>query len=256
MSSFPRRFRRLKLRGSCTQAAYGRNMKCAVDLHIHSCLSPCGDELMTPNNIVNMAKLKGLDMIAIADHNTARHLPAFEKVAQRVGVALLPAMELCAREEVHILSYFRTVAEALAFSDEVYRHLPPFKNRPELFGRQMELDENDDFVREEERLLISALDLSVDALAEKISAAGGLAVPAHINRGANGILQALGFIPADVKFSAYEVVKGMALSEKAIPELKTLHSSDAHYLENILEREVYLEMDAPSPNAFFSFING
>ena len=31
------------------------------DLHIHTALSPCGDMDMTPNNIVNMAQLKGLD---------------------------------------------------------------------------------------------------------------------------------------------------------------------------------------------------
>jgi PHP family Zn ribbon phosphoesterase len=226
-------------------------MRCAVDLHIHSCLSPCGDALMTPNNIANMAKLKGLDMIAVADHNTARQLPAVEKAAQRAGLALLPAMELCSREEVHILSYFRTVDAALAFSDEIYAHLPPVKNRPALFGYQTELDEDDEFVREEERLLISALDLSVDELARRIDRAGGLAVPAHINRGANGILQALGFLPPGVKFCALEVARDMPLPEIGMPNIKFLYSSDAHYLENILEREVYLDLESTNSEAFF-----
>ena len=36
-------------------------MEYFADLHIHSCLSPCGDEDMTPANICGMAKLKGLD---------------------------------------------------------------------------------------------------------------------------------------------------------------------------------------------------
>lgn len=229
-------------------------MRCAVDLHIHSCLSPCADELMTPNNIVNMAKLKGLDMIAVADHNTARQLPAIEKVAGRAGVSLLPAMELCSREEVHILSYFRTVVSALAFSDEIYCHLPPIRNRPAIFGHQIERDENDDFVREEERLLISATDLSVDALAQKIIAAGGLAVPAHINRGSNGILQALGFLPPGVKFSALEVSRDMPLPEIGMPSIKTLYSSDAHYLENILEKVVFLDLISPDPESFFSLM--
>lgn len=229
-------------------------MRCAVDLHIHSCLSPCGDELMTPNNIVNMAKLKGLNMIAVADHNTARQLPAVEKVANRVGVALLPAMELCSREEVHILSYFRTVEAALRFSDEVYKHLPPVRNRPELFGPQIVLDENDEYVRQEDRLLISALDLSVDELANRILGAGGLAVPAHINRGANGILQALGFLPPDVKFSALEAVRDMPMPEIGMPNIKILYSSDAHYLENILEKVEYLDLVSPDAEGFFSLM--
>ena len=40
------------------------------DFHIHSALSPCGDADMTPNNIVGMASIKGLDAIAVSDHNT------------------------------------------------------------------------------------------------------------------------------------------------------------------------------------------
>lgn len=137
-------------------------MKFAVDLHMHSCLSPCGDMDMTPNNLVNMAKIKGLDMIAVADHNTALQLPAVEKVAREVGVQLLPAIELNTREEVHMLSYFQTVEEAVDFSREIYEYLPPVKNRAALFGQQAIMDEDDEITGEEERLLISALDLSVE----------------------------------------------------------------------------------------------
>ena len=231
-------------------------MKCAVDLHIHSCLSPCGDELMTPNNIVNMAKLKGLDMIAVADHNTAMHLPAIAKVASEAGLALVPAMELTTREEAHLLAYFRTVAEAVAFSDRIYEYLPGIRNKPDLFGAQIQLDEEDEPVREEEKLLISALSLSIDRLTEWILEMGGLAVPAHINRGANGILQALGFLPPEVPFSALEVTAGLPLPHKGIPEkLPQLHSSDAHYLENILERTEFLSLHACAPDDFFSYIS-
>ena len=51
-------------------------MNIYCDLHIHSCLSPCGDALMTPNNIVGMAYIKELDAIAVCDHNACRNLPA------------------------------------------------------------------------------------------------------------------------------------------------------------------------------------
>lgn len=229
-------------------------MKYAVDLHIHSCLSPCGDELMTPNNIVGMCKLKELDMIAVTDHNTAMHLPAVKAVADVMGLAILPGMELTTREEAHLLAYFCTVDEALAFSQEIYPFLPAIENRPDLFGPQTQLNEDDEPVREEERLLISALDLGVDELAPMILARGGLAVPAHINRGANGILNALGFLPPHLPFSALEIAREMPLPSKGIPDLPVLHSSDAHYLENILEREVFLELEEPSPGAFFQSI--
>lgn len=229
-------------------------MKYAVDLHIHSCLSPCGDELMTPNNIVNMAHLKGLDMIAVADHNTARQLPAVARVAKAVGVGLLPAMEITTMEEVHLLAYFRTVEAAVEFSDAIYPHLPPIMNRPAIFGEQLELDEDDEPVRSEEKLLISALDLSINELTEMILASGALAVPAHINRGSNGLLQALGFIPPGAAFSALEVSIGMPLPHKGMPDMAHLHSSDAHYLENIFERQEFLNMDSPDPDGFFRMI--
>ena len=42
-------------------------MNIYYDFHIHSCLSPCGDDDNTPNNIVNMALIKGLNAIALSD---------------------------------------------------------------------------------------------------------------------------------------------------------------------------------------------
>ena len=209
---------------------------------------------MTPNNLVNMAKIKGLDMIAVADHNTAMQLPAVEKVAREVGVALLPAIELNAREEVHLLSYFPTVGDAVDFSREIYEYLPPVKNRAALFGQQAMMNEDDEITGEEDKLLISALNLSVDELTERVLSRGGLAVPAHINRGNNGILQALGFLPPNVPFSALEVSVGLPLPHKGIPELCQLHSSDAHYLENIFERTEFLDLNECTPQGFFEMI--
>ncbi len=222
---------------------------------MHSCLSPCGDQLMTPNNIVRMAQLKGLDMIAVSDHNTAMHLGAIEKVAREVGIGLLPAMELTTREEVHLLAYFEQVEAAREFSRKIYEHLPPIKNRPEFFGPQVELNEEDEPVREEERLLISALDLGIDQLTEEIRAAGGLAVPAHVNRGNNGILNALGFIPPGAGYAVLEVCPTLPLAHKITTE-RVLHSSDAHQLGDILERVEYLELSAPTPEAFFNWARG
>ena len=231
-------------------------MKCAVDLHMHSCLSPCGDMDMTPNNIVNMAKIKGLDMIAVADHNTARQLPAIKRVADEIGVAILPASELNTRDEVHMLAYFRTVEEALSFSDYIYEYLPPVKNKPSVFGQQAIMDDDDEITGEIEKLLINALDLSIDDLVEMLNERGALAVPAHINRGNNGILNALGFLPPGAKFSALEVKIGFPLPHKGMPKLKHLHSSDAHYLEDIFEATEFLDLPECSANGFFDYILG
>ncbi len=229
-------------------------MRCAVDLHIHSCLSPCGDELMTPNNIVGMCKLKELDLIAVTDHNTAMHLPAIKAVADVMGLQIVPGLELTTREEAHLLAYFRTVDEAVAFSKEIYEFLPDIPNRPDLFGPQTELSEDDELVREEGKLLISALTKGVDELVPMILSRGGLAIPAHINRGSNGILNALGFLPPDLAFSGLEIARELPLPGRGIPDLPVLHSSDAHYLENISEREIFLELPEASANGLFESI--
>lgn len=221
---------------------------------MHSCLSPCGDMDMTPNNIVNMCKLKGLDMIAVTDHNSAGQLQPIKLIADALGIGLLPGMELTTAEDAHMLAYFRTVEEAQAFSDEIYAHLPPIKNKASLFGVQAYMNDDDEIIHEEERLLISALDLSIDELFRRVTELGGLAIPAHINRGSNGILQALGFLPPEIPFPALEVSIGLPLPHKGIPDVKQLHSSDAHYLENIFERTEFLELDAPTPDAFFDYI--
>ncbi len=150
-------------------------MECLFcDLHIHSCLSPCGDALMTPNNIVGMAFIKGLDVIAVCDHNSARNLPAVKAAADLMNVLLLPGMELTTREEAHMLCYFRTVQACMAFGEEIYAHLAPTPNDERFFGRQQVMNEQDEEIGVEERLLIGALDLPFEACAARIHAAGGL----------------------------------------------------------------------------------
>ena len=210
----------LRLRGRRAQ-----EMNIAVDLHMHSCLSPCGDELMTPNNIVNMALIKGLDIIAVCDHNTARHLPAIARVAEEAGLPLLPGMEITTAEEVHLLAYFSSVDKALEFSDYIYPHLPPIPNRPEFFGEQTLLDSEDEPVETEPRLLLTALDLTIGKLTRDINAAGGLEVS--------------NAVPApDCDTGAY----------------KLLYSSDAHCLENIAEREYFLNVPECSSKGLFEYL--
>ena len=83
-------------------------MKLYYDLHLHSCLSPCGDIDMTPNNLVNMAALQGLDGIALSDHNTAKNLTSVLQVAEHVWGLVIPAIVVCPREWVHVPCLFET----------------------------------------------------------------------------------------------------------------------------------------------------
>jgi len=223
------------------------------DLHIHSCLSPCGDDLMTPNNIARMAYIKGLDVIALTDHNTAGNLPATEKVCRLLGVGFLPGMELTTQEEAHLLAYFPTVGHALSFSDEIYPFLPEIPNRPALFGKQTALDENDEPLYEEPKLLISALSLSLEEVIDRVHANGGLPVPAHINRGANGLLNVLGFLPPGLRVSALEVTRALPCPVD-LSGYRVLFSSDAHTLEDILERGETIEVCEISAQAVFHHI--
>ena len=231
-------------------------MNIYCDLHIHSCLSPCGDMLMTPNNIVGMAFIKQLDAIAVCDHNTAENLPAVKEVADMMGVTLLPGMELTTREEAHMLAYFPDVDSALRFSRLVHEHLPPVVNRPEFFGRQVIMNSQDEEVGEEERLLISALDWSFEECERQIHLHSGLCVPAHINRGSNGVLNALGFLPGGAKYDALEVSDAVAMPPVDLSGYRTMRSSDAHYLENILEPTFQLEVREKSTQALFDAIAG
>lgn len=226
------------------------------DLHIHSCLSPCGDSLMTPNNIVGMAFIKKLDVIAVCDHNTARNLPAVKEAADLMNVLLLPGMELTTREEAHMLCYFRDIERCMAFGEEIYRLLPPVPNNEKFFGRQQVMNAQDEEIDVEERLLISALDLSFEACARRIREAGGLCVPAHINRGASGVLGALGFLPSGVHYDALEISRAAPPPAIDTSGYRILHSSDAHALGHILEPEFVLEVRERTVEAVFDAIAG
>ena len=226
-----------------------------VDLHIHSCLSPCADEDMTPANICGMAHIKGLDAIAVTDHNTARNLPYVKEAADYYGLILLPGMEITTKEEVHLLGYFRDVETAVEVGEIFSSHLPPMKNKPDYFGNQWVMNTDDEVVDVEERLLIGATDLDLAECTRIIREHGGAAVPAHINRG-HGLLVNLGLFPEEPDFPVVEVRPELPVNEKLITGKRRLWSSDAHYLGDILEAVSELDTDRFSLGGLFDFVNG
>jgi len=225
------------------------------DFHIHSALSPCGDEDMTPNNIVNMAKLCGLDAIAVSDHNSVKNAKAAIEAGKRIGLTVLPAMEVETEESVHILTLYPDMESAEEAAKAVYNALPDIKNRPEIFGRQLIMDADDNITGIEERLLISPTSLSVNSLFDMVKSVGGLFIPAHIDRHSYSILTALGFMPQDLDIKMVEISKNttdLTAYLESRPELKKyriLRNSDAHYLDQLSERDAFLDTD----NAFNLF---
>ena len=222
-------------------------MKMFYDLHIHSTLSPCGDDEMTVNNIAGMAFLNGLDIIALTDHNTAKNCPAFIKACLRTGIFGVPGMELTTAEEIHIVCLFSSLDDVMAFDEEVYSSIPNIKNRPDVFGNQYILDSEDNVIGKEEKLLLTATSLMLDEAVELVKKYNGVCYPAHIDRESNGIVSILGSFPESPFFGCYELNDGnnREVYENRFELLKhkpRIISSDAHYLWDINEKLNSIEL--------------
>lgn len=218
------------------------------DLHIHSCLSPCADDDMTPGNIAGMAAIKGLNLLALTDHNTCKNCPAFFKACRQMGIVPVAGMELTTAEDIHIICLFEHLEDAMAFDEEVSRHLTPIKNRPEIFGNQWVLDDEDEIIGEVEPLLISATDLWLDDALDLARRYRAHVHPAHIDRESNGMVAILGNIPEEYGFHYFELNDRQNLSkyETYIPvshRSNILVCSDAHHLWDINEAEHSIMLD-------------
>ena len=226
-----------------------------ADLHMHSCLSPCADDDMTPANICGMAYIKGLQAIAVTDHNTGRNLPYVKEAADHYGLIFLPGMEITTKEEVHLLGYFKDVETAVEVGEIFSSHLPPMKNKPDFFGNQLVMNTDDEVVDVEDRLLIGATDLDLAECTKIIRDHGGAAVPAHINRG-HGLLTNLGLFPAEPEFPVVEVRNELDVNDKLVGNRRRLQSSDAHHLGDILEAVYDLPAERFSLGGLFDYVSG
>ncbi len=227
------------------------------DLHVHSCLSPCGDEDMTPGNIVGMALLNGLQIVALTDHNSTKNCPAFFKIAKAHGIIPIAGMELTTSEDVHAVCLFRDLESAMDFGAYVDDHRFKIKNEAEIFGRQLIMNEDDEICGEEEYLLINASYLSLEDAYREVTARGGVCYPAHIDRSSSGIISMLGDFPPEPHFTAFELNDIASLSDclekhPVLTNRGLVHvaSSDAHYLTDISEQGFAVELeDAPYSSA-------
>ncbi|MBP3892091.1 MAG: PHP domain-containing protein [Solobacterium sp.] len=218
------------------------------DLHLHSCLSPCAEDEMTPNNICNMAMLKGLDLIALTDHNSTKQLPAFAKVADSLGLSVLYGCELESAEEVHVLGLFNQLEKALRFQEWIDEKLPFIQNDENYFGKQEICNEKDEVIEKLQGLLIVSLNASLEACVQAIHDYGGKVILAHVLDRQNSITHQLGFIPQDLAYDGIEVKK-----EEEIERVLKMHpwiqkdsthwfiDSDAHRLVDMSEKEHAME---------------
>lgn len=219
------------------------------DLHIHSCLSPCADLDMSPKAIVERSLEQGLDIIAVCDHNSAENVAASIRAANH-GLRVLPGMEICSKEEVHVLAIFETVEQALSMQDIVYKHLKG-TNRPEVFGDQVIANEFDEVDGFNDRLLIGATSMGVEEIVKETGRLGGLSIASHVDRPSFSILGQLGFIPPDLELDAIEVSDSSrweAMRHEAIgvEKLPVVTSSDAHFLSDIGKVYTLLFLEAPN----------
>ncbi len=220
----------------------------SYDLHIHSCLSPCGDDESTPSSIAGIAVLNGVRIAALTDHNTTRNCPAFCKAARVYGLIPVPGMELSTSEDIHVVCLFPSLELAMQFNEVVKKRLIRVKNDPVIFGDQFVMDEDDNVIDREEDLLINATTISVEEAFEIVNEIGGVCYPAHIDREANGIVAILGTFPDDPPFTAFEIhdrEKEQELRERfpVLRDLTCMISSDAHDLSSISTGENSVELD-------------
>lgn len=218
------------------------------DLHIHSCLSPCADDDMTPNNIAGMATLKGLQIVALTDHNSCKNCPAFFEACRSNGIIPIAGMELSTAEDIHLVCLFEDLNQALAFDEVIQTHLPSIKNREDIFGNQLILDGEDQLVGTEETLLISATDLWIQEALDLARSFGAHVHPAHIDRESNGIVSILGDIPPEYNFGCFEFNDSDRISDyrarfSMIEKDAVLVCSDAHHLWDINEAENKIMLD-------------
>ena len=225
-------------------------LKC--DFHIHSCLSPCGSLDMSPSEIARIASVKGLDVIALTDHNSALNSSAFEKCCQKVGIIALFGIEVTTSEEFHSLCLFQTAAQAINFGQDLYEHLRSRSNIPDKFGDQVFVDENENILGKVDKYLTGgALDYSSDELLKLVHSINGLFIPAHIDRAAFSIRSQLGFLPPD-PYDAVEITTYPPILNTGT--LPLISNSDAHYPEDIGKKFFYLETDSKSPKDIFKGI--
>ena len=222
-----------------------------ADLHIHTCLSPCADLEMSPLAVTKTAAEKGLDIIAITDHNSAENIIAAQKASENMELTVLAGMEIASSEEAHILAFFDDTDSIMKLQGIIYKNLLPGENDEKMFGEQIVVNEKDEVLEFNKRLLIGATLLSAQEIIDTIHSLGGLSVASHIDKEVFSIISQLGFISEDMEFDALEMSPHMDREKandifESYNSFSWISSSDAHYITDIGKRTTGFFMKEPT----------
>lgn len=223
----------------------------ALDLHTHTCLSPCAELDMHPAGLVSAAVRATLDAVAVCDHNSAENIAATQRAGRSEGLSVIPGMEVTSEEEVHILGLFPDLESALAMQSRVYRSLPG-RNDPDVFGMQVVADEFAQVLGFNECLLSGATTMSVERVVSLIHDVGGVAVASHVDRERFGIIGQLGMIPAGLALDGLEVSTRTSLPAARARyaregDCPLLCNSDAHEPKDVGRALTYMLLQEPTP---------
>ncbi len=221
-----------------------------AELHLHTVVSPCAAVEMIPPLIVREAVARGINLMAVTDHNTTANVAAVQKAAANSDVTVLPGMELQTKEEVHLLCLFDTLDQMAAWQIFVDNRMPRLENNIEYFGEQFVVDETGEFIRREEQLLLTSAQISLDEAVAEVTRLEGLAIPAHVNRSSFSLIANLGFVPVDIPFEALEISRHItpAAAQETFPQLQQyplIQSGDVHYLHEFLGT-THFQLAAPT----------
>ncbi len=219
------------------------------DLHLHSALSPCADDDMTPVNIVATASALGIDIVAIADHNAIKNVEAAMEIGEALGVTVVPAFELQTNEDLHLLCLFPDYERLEAFYKEI--KFTSLKNREDIFGRQLIINSDDEIVGKEETLLLTGAEISENEAYVLSKLYNGVCVPAHVDRDSFGMIAVLGGIPPYYKAVEYSCDGG---ETPALDDVFILHDSDAHTLDSIGRGSHFLDLEEPTAVALITLL--
>lgn len=206
-----------------------------ADLHIHTCLSPCTELDMSPMRILTAAKKKEIDIIGICDHNSSENSLAVMSAAKKMNINVFPGMEVTSQEEVHVLALFDEIENALKLQEYVYENLPG-ENDEDAFGMQVIVNEKEEVLGSNNKLLIGATTIPLEKIIQTIHSLNGIAIAAHIDRESFSIIGQLGFIPDNLELDALEISRAITLEEakkRYSNDYPITCSSDAHYPDDI-----------------------
>ena len=212
----------------------------AIDLHMHTPLSPCGQESMLPEAVVRRALDLGLDVIAITDHNAIANAAPFMEAGKEQGLIVVPGCELQTQEDIHLVCLCEKLEELAAWHASLEPRMTTIKNNVKFFGPQQKLNRYGEVIGEEERMLLASVEISVDEAVESVHRFGGACIAAHIDRPAFSLWASLGAIPENLPLDGIELTRHLPRDPRILEAIeargyKYVTASDAHTVEHLGE---------------------